>query len=56
MRQDAVQLVKLLLEKGASLEVINKNNQTPLHWAAQNHHTDIVQLLLNKGAELAVRG
>lgn len=47
---DAV--VKLLLDKGASLNTTDENNQTALHWAAKNGHDAVVKLLLDKGVNL----
>ena len=28
------------------------HHQTPLHYAAREGHTDVVQLLINKGADI----
>ncbi|KAH8648185.1 ankyrin repeat-containing domain protein, partial [Tricladium varicosporioides] len=48
-------VVKLLLEKGAALEVQSSSGQTPLSWAAVNGHEAVVKLLLEKGAALEVQ-
>lgn len=45
----------LLLAKGASIEILNKDNNTPLHLAVLNGHTGKVQLLKNRAAEHANR-
>ena len=44
-----VDIVKLLLEKGANIEQHN-NKGTPLLIACEMNHVDIVKLLLEKGA------
>ena len=31
---------------------LNKNNQIPLHWAAQNDSLKIGELLISKGADI----
>ena len=47
-----VDIVKLLLEKGAELEARGKvYGRTPLSWAAGNGHEAVVKLLLEKGAK-----
>ena len=49
-------MVKLLLEKGAKLEIKDKKyNQTPLLWAVKKRHEAVVKLLLEKGAELEIK-
>ncbi|KAH8724299.1 hypothetical protein GQ44DRAFT_750330 [Phaeosphaeriaceae sp. PMI808] len=46
-------VVKLLLEKGADLELKDKKyGQTPLSWAVEKGHEAVVKLLLEKGADL----
>ncbi|KAH8592638.1 ankyrin repeat-containing domain protein, partial [Bisporella sp. PMI_857] len=49
-----LEIVQLLLEKGADLAVANKSGWTPLNSACDSGHLEIVQLLLEKGADLAV--
>ena len=46
-----VDVVKLLLEKGADMTVTNNGGWTPLNLASGNGHVDLVQLLLEKGAD-----
>ena len=43
-------MVELLLRNSASIETMDKENNTPLHLAAQNGHIGIVQLIENKAA------
>ena len=51
---DAV--VKLLLEKGAELEIKDKYyDRTPLLYAAEKGYEAVVKLLLEKGAELETK-
>ena len=48
---DNPDIVKLLLlEKGVDLDARYRRGQTLLHWAAEEGHTDIAEMLLNKGA------
>ncbi len=41
---------ELLLDRGASINVADKNGVQPLHLAASNGHTNMVELLLDRGA------
>ncbi|PMD55239.1 ankyrin, partial [Hyaloscypha bicolor E] len=43
-----VDIVKLLLEKGADVNAADRDGQTPLYRAFANRHVDIVKLLLEK--------
>ena len=45
-------VMKLLLERGAELEIKDKHGRMPLFWAAEKGHEAVVKLLLEKGAEL----
>ncbi|KAI5460980.1 hypothetical protein BGZ63DRAFT_455093 [Mariannaea sp. PMI_226] len=47
-------IVKLLLDKGANIEAVDKYKETPLSWAIENGHEAIVKLLLEKGANIEV--
>lgn len=44
--------VVTLLANGASPSQYDSKQQVPLHWAARHGHTDIVRLLIAKGADL----
>ena len=46
-----VEVVKLLLEKGANIEAINNQGFTPLWIAAYKGHTEIVKVLIAAGAD-----
>jgi ankyrin repeat protein len=43
---------ELLIEKGASVNALTTDNQTPLHWAAQRGNSETVELLIEKGASV----
>lgn len=47
-----INTVKQLLENGANVNAIDGNNLTALNIASEANHTDIVELLIEKGAEL----
>ena len=44
-------IVKLLLDKGAAIEVKSSTGQTPLLWAAVKGHQGIVKLLVDQSAQ-----
>jgi ankyrin repeat protein len=44
--------VKLLIEKGASVNFVTVGNQTPLHLAVSNRDTEITKLLIQNGASI----
>ncbi|KAK1241331.1 hypothetical protein MKX08_001305 [Trichoderma sp. CBMAI-0020] len=48
-------VVRLLLEKGADVEVKDYNGRAPLSWAAENGHETVVRLLLEKGADVEAK-
>ncbi len=55
IRKNRLDMVKLLIEKGADLKNINTCGDTPLHVAVQNswfYQFDIVNLLIEKGADV----
>lgn len=41
-------IVKLLLEKGARIDVLNDSMETPLHKAAAYNHISVVQYLVER--------
>jgi len=45
-----IEVVKLLLHRGADVNVAIANNHTALQWAAINDYKEIASLLLDKGA------
>ena len=50
-----VDVVTLLLNKGAKINVPSQDGATPLHLAAQEGCADVVNLLLERGAKVNVR-
>jgi hypothetical protein len=47
-----IEIVRLLLQNGAEVNVRNIYGYTPLHWAAIFGHVDILHLLVENGADL----
>lgn len=47
-------IVKILIEAGSDVNARDRNDWTPLHWAAfsRNISRDLVELLLNSGADI----
>ena len=45
-------ICRLLLDKGAQLEVRNSFGLTPLHFAAWSGHAEVVRLLCDRGADV----
>ena len=41
------------MKAGASVSPVDKQGQTPLHWAALMGHTDVTKVLLEAGASLS---
>ena len=52
-REGNAEIVQKLIDKGANIEIKDKENgSTPLLWACPNGHTDVVKVLLNCGANV----
>ena len=47
-------MVKLLLEKGAEINVQDESGNTPLHYASANGKKDVVKYLLDKEADVSI--
>lgn len=50
-----VKLVKLLVDKGASVNVRDRQIWTPLHRACEQGHLEVIQMLLQHGADATAR-
>ncbi|MGD1911127.1 MAG: ankyrin repeat domain-containing protein [Rivularia sp. (in: cyanobacteria)] len=48
-------IVKLLVDKGANIDIKNNRGYTPLHLGAKEHHKYIVEYLIQKGAKIDER-
>ena len=46
-----LEVVRLLIEKGADATAEDKDKLTPMQWAAFNGHLEVVRLLIEKGAD-----
>ena len=49
---DDISVVKLLIDKGADINLVNKNNTTALLIASSRNKTEIVKLLIENGADV----
>ena len=47
-----VEVAKLLLERGANIEALNSDNESPLYYALKKEENDIFELSLGKALEL----
>jgi hypothetical protein len=47
-----LEVVKLLIEKGADINQADKYGHTPLYWASDHGHLELVKLLIEKGADI----
>lgn len=50
-----IERLKLLISKGADVNIRDQKDMTPLHLAASNGHTDIAAILIDKGANVNAR-
>ena len=48
----SIDIIKLLLEKGADVNAVNGARETPLNSAARGNHADIIKFLISKGANV----
>jgi hypothetical protein len=51
-RAGQIDMVRMLLDKGAKLEIGGSYGRTPLLPAAENGHLDVIRLLLSRGADI----
>ena len=52
---ETVELVKLLLDKGAAINEANQDGLTALHGAAYKGANKVIQFLVDRGADLAAK-
>jgi ankyrin repeat protein len=52
---DSLTIIRLLLGSGADIDVRDKREQTPLHWAVQEGNRDAIELLVQRGADRSIR-
>ncbi|MHC4477687.1 MAG: ankyrin repeat domain-containing protein [Planctomycetota bacterium] len=50
------EVVKLLLDKGADVNMGNEGSETPLHYAARHGYTTVMNILLEHGADVSQAG
>lgn len=48
-------LVEFIISKGANVDVRNRLEQTPFHWACYNGEFEIAKILLDAGADITAR-
>jgi len=53
--EDKIEIVKLLLKKGANINLQSKIGYTALHFAAQNNKVEIARVLLESGAKVDIQ-
>ncbi|MEX0940882.1 MAG: ankyrin repeat domain-containing protein, partial [Candidatus Babeliales bacterium] len=51
----SLEVVKLLLEKGAPIDIQDNFGDTPLHLASRKGHLEVVKLLLEKRAQIDIK-
>lgn len=53
--EDYLEIVKLLVEKGANINIQDEHGRTALHIASVNGRLEMVKLLVEKGADIKVK-
>src|SRR5262249_30183208 len=51
---EALEVIELLLKRGADVNLVDKNGETAMHGAAYRNHPKVVQLLADRGAKIDV--
>jgi ankyrin repeat protein len=51
LKNGHIEVIKMLVEKGADVRVTTRGGKTPLHQASEKGHVEIAKLLLEKGAD-----
>lgn len=55
IRKNFIQVVSILLDNNANVNILGKHKWTPLFWAIFTYNYDIVKLLLDQGAKVNTR-
>lgn len=50
-----LEMMKMLIRRGASLDALDANKKTAIHWACEKQHFDGVKLLLSRGSPSDLR-
>ncbi|CAM0136699.1 unnamed protein product [Umbelopsis sp. WA50703] len=48
-------IIKLLVEKGADVNALTKENETPLHYACLSEQSDAAQYLIDHGCDVSIQ-
>ncbi|MEM7603501.1 MAG: ankyrin repeat domain-containing protein, partial [Verrucomicrobiota bacterium] len=54
VESEAIELVQWLLERGADINIVNRNRETVMHGAAYRNWPEVVALLAERGADIEV--
>ena len=49
---NAIEVAKLLIERGADVDAKNVDGWTPLHWASARNYIELAELLIKAGADV----
>ena len=48
--------LKILIDRGGNVKLLDNNSETPLYYAAKHGHTECIKLLLESGIDIESRG
>ena len=51
-----LEVIQLLIEKGANINAVDNNEQTPLYWAAERGKLEVIKLLIEKDVNINTAG
>jgi len=55
VKSNSIKLIKYFLEKKISPNEVNKEGQTPLHLAVKSGKIEIIELLMDNGADKSIK-